>query len=271
MAVLPSVDRPTEAPWLAFPTAPVPTSFDPCWLHTPALRVKTHTAPADALSPNPPTMAVLPSPDSATELPWLAPLVPLTAPVPTSLIPCWLRTPALRVNTHTAPAPALSPAPPTMAVLPSAESATESPWLAEPLAPVPTRFEPCWVNCADTGCEAQNIALKTRADAAALAARRKQLIRDVAATAIRACAARAKSNTLIISPRTHGPARHKRPAGTALPRVSQADHKQTVYWFAMRRKGRQRSDFRYRSPIQLGQTASTAPSPTPDAPSGAPC
>jgi hypothetical protein len=54
---------------------------------------KTHAAPTE-LSPGPPMMAVLPSPDSATEVPWSA--FP-TAPVPTSLLPCWAQTPLLRV------------------------------------------------------------------------------------------------------------------------------------------------------------------------------
>jgi hypothetical protein len=61
--------------------------------------------------------------------------------------------PLLRVKTHTAPAPAapgtpLSLSPPTLAVLPSADSATEKPWSAFPTAPVPTSFGPCCVNCA---------------------------------------------------------------------------------------------------------------------------
>src|SRR5271167_2061305 len=121
MAVLPSADNATEWPWPAAPTAPVPTSLLPCWVQTPLLRVKTHTAPATPLSPRPPTKALLPSAESATEKPRLA--VP-TAPVPTSLSPCWVQTPLLLVKTHTAPASELSPTPPTTAVLPSAESAT---------------------------------------------------------------------------------------------------------------------------------------------------
>ena len=50
--------------------------------------------PGAQLSPGPPTMAVLPSADSATETP--CPAFP-TAPVPTSLLPCWVQTPPLRV------------------------------------------------------------------------------------------------------------------------------------------------------------------------------
>jgi hypothetical protein len=57
MAVLPSADSATETPWAASPTAPLPTSLAPCWLHMPALRVKAHVAPA-ALSLSPPIMAV---------------------------------------------------------------------------------------------------------------------------------------------------------------------------------------------------------------------
>ena len=46
---------------------------------------KTHAAPACELSPGPPTMAVLPSADSATDMPcWALP----AAPVPTNLLPC---------------------------------------------------------------------------------------------------------------------------------------------------------------------------------------
>ena len=47
----------------------MPTSLAPCWVQTPPLRVNTHAAPVLELSPHPPTMAVLPSPDSATEEP----------------------------------------------------------------------------------------------------------------------------------------------------------------------------------------------------------
>src|SRR6516165_9419437 len=141
MAVLPSSDIATEKPWTALPTAPVPTSLLPCWFQTPPLRVKTHVAPACELSLGPPTTAVLPSSDSATDQPCAAP----TPPVPTSLLPCWVQTPLLRVKTHAAPACELSPGPPTMAVLPSADSATEMPCWAPPTAPVPTSLLPCWL------------------------------------------------------------------------------------------------------------------------------
>ena len=46
MAVLPSAERDTDPPWLAFPTAPEPTSLVPCCVQTPPLRVQTHAAPA---------------------------------------------------------------------------------------------------------------------------------------------------------------------------------------------------------------------------------
>src|SRR5262249_57707185 len=42
-----------------------------CWLHVPPLRMKNQAAPA-VVSPGPPTMAVLPPAETATELPWLA-------------------------------------------------------------------------------------------------------------------------------------------------------------------------------------------------------
>ena len=109
---------------LSGPTAPEPTSLGPCWVQTPPLLVQTHAAPAILLSPNPPTRAVLPSAERDTEVPWNA--AP-TASEPTSLGPCWVQAPPLRVQIHTAPAELLSPNPPTMAVLPSAERDTETP------------------------------------------------------------------------------------------------------------------------------------------------
>src|SRR5580658_8501256 len=78
--------------------------------------VKTHAAPACELSPAPPTMAVVPSADSATEAPWRA--AP-TAPLPKSFDPCWVQTPPLWVKTHAAPVFDLSSGPPTIAVVPS--------------------------------------------------------------------------------------------------------------------------------------------------------
>src|SRR5580765_1605784 len=139
MTVLPSPETDTDAPWRR-PADPSPTSLAPCWVHTPPLRVYTHTAPADALSSGPPTTAVFPSADSATDCPWCpAP----TAPVPTSFAPCCVHVVPLYVYTHAAPLPALSSGPPTMAVLPSAESATELPCLAPPAAAPPTSFAPC--------------------------------------------------------------------------------------------------------------------------------
>src|SRR5260370_35475047 len=91
-------------------------------------------------------MAVLPSADSATDMPW-------RAAAATSLSPCWVQRPSLRVKTHAAPAAprpkgtdrshGLSPGPPTIAVLPSPDNATDMPWWALPTAPVPTSFLPC--------------------------------------------------------------------------------------------------------------------------------
>src|SRR6516165_8493231 len=119
-------DSATEAPcWAPPPAAPVPTSLLPCWVHTPPLRVNTHAAPVALLSVCPPTIAVLPSADSAAETPCWTKLP--TAPLPTSLLPCWVHTPPLRVNTHAAPALLLSPHPPTSAVFPAADSAAEAP------------------------------------------------------------------------------------------------------------------------------------------------
>ena len=72
-------------------------------------------------------MPVWPSPDSATEDPSLA--TP-ELPAPTSLAPNWVQAVPIRVNTHAAPRKELSSRPPTSAVLPSAESATDwsHPW-----------------------------------------------------------------------------------------------------------------------------------------------
>src|SRR5450759_1741779 len=123
MAVLPSAERDTDTPWLAVPTALEPTSLVPHWVQAPALLVQTHAAPAPLLSPPPPTMAALPSKERDTELPCRA--FP-TAPEPTSLV-CWVQALPLLVQTHAAPTAPLSPDPPTMAVLPSAERDTESP------------------------------------------------------------------------------------------------------------------------------------------------
>src|SRR6266700_2437885 len=146
-AMLPSADSATDVP--RRPTAPVLTSLF-CCVQTPPLRVNTHAAPvaprpkgADrSLSPGPPKIAVLPSADNATDMPWRA--LP-TASVPTSFLPCCVQTPPLRVNTHAAPVLLLSDHPPTMAVLPSAESATAMPWRPFPTAPMPTSFLPCWL------------------------------------------------------------------------------------------------------------------------------
>src|SRR5712675_1436594 len=117
--MLPSADSATDVP--RRPTAPVLTSLF-CCVQTPSLRVNAHAAPvaprpkgadrSHGLSPGPPKIAVLPSADNATDMPWRA--LP-TALVPTSFLPCCVQTPPLRVNTHAASVPH----PPTMAVLPS--------------------------------------------------------------------------------------------------------------------------------------------------------
>src|SRR5262245_33427502 len=75
-----------------------------------AQAVKTHAAPTPCeLSSGPPTIAVLPSPDSETDSPCLA--AP-TAPVPTTFCPYWVQTPLLRTKAHAAPALLLSNGPP---------------------------------------------------------------------------------------------------------------------------------------------------------------
>src|SRR6478672_3909416 len=150
IATLPSADQATDMPCRAVPTAPLLTSFSPCCVQPPSLRINTHAAPAGprpkgtdrshGLSLGPPMSAVLPSADSASDMPWLA--AP-TAPEPTSFLPCCDQIPRLRVNTHAAPVLSWSDQPPTIAVLPSADSATEAPWRAIPMAPEPTSCLPC--------------------------------------------------------------------------------------------------------------------------------
>ena len=101
-AVLPSADTDTEIPWCAIPSRTVPQSLSPCWVHAPLICVKIHMAPVPSLSLSPPTTTVVPSADTATELP--CPAIILETPVPTSLI-C---EPLVRLYTHAAPAPPLS-------------------------------------------------------------------------------------------------------------------------------------------------------------------
>src|SRR5262245_35333730 len=148
--MLPSADSATDVP--RRPTALLLTSLLPCCVQTPPLRVNTHAAPgaprpkgrdrSHGLSPGPPTMAVLPSADNATDMPWRA--LP-TASAATSFLPCCVQIPPRRVNTHAAPVLLLSDQPPTRAVLPSAESATDMPRRGFPTALLPTSFLPSWL------------------------------------------------------------------------------------------------------------------------------
>src|SRR5690242_7309319 len=98
--VLPSADRATDEPCSPPPNASDPTSFPPCCVHTPRLRVKLHGAPLEAWSALPPPAAVFPSPGAATAHPCCA--AP-AAPAPISFAPCCVHVPPLRVNTHAAP------------------------------------------------------------------------------------------------------------------------------------------------------------------------
>src|SRR5450759_5272382 len=108
--------------------APEPTSLGP-WVQRTPLLVQTHAAPAPAFAAIPPMMAVLPSVERDTEEPCEA--FP-NSPEATSLLPCGLQTTPVLVQTHAAPAPLLSPYPPTMAVLPSPERDTDEPWKEVP-------------------------------------------------------------------------------------------------------------------------------------------
>jgi hypothetical protein len=149
MAVFPSPDNATDDPSPEAPTPPMAASLLPCWVHTPPLRVNTHAAPKPELSFGPPRTAVLPSADNATDVPSPEAPVPSLA---TSLLPCCVHTPPLRVYTHAAPVPgptALpSCGPPTIAVLPSADTATDVPCWGVPTPPAPTSGGPRWTNWA---------------------------------------------------------------------------------------------------------------------------
>src|SRR5262249_22322798 len=128
--------------------------------HVPPLRVKIHAAPTLPLSARPPTMAVLPSADNATEEPCWAP--PTLLP-PTSFAPCCAQLPpGTRVNTHAAPSSELSKGPPIMAVLPLPDSATEEPCRAAPIA-LPIRVFPSRVKSASADCVGQRSAIAVSA------------------------------------------------------------------------------------------------------------
>src|SRR5216684_2499029 len=104
----------------------------------------------NGLSLNAPTIAVLPSVERATELPCRAPdeqpcTTQIAAPEPTSFFPCWVQTPPLLVQIHTAPTPLLSRLSPMMAVFPSPERATVICLYEVPTGPEPTSLLPCWV------------------------------------------------------------------------------------------------------------------------------
>src|SRR5207237_2412370 len=119
-AVFPSSDSATLAPCSAAPTAPLPTSFDPCCDQVDPERVNTHAAPLKLSSHVPPISAVHPSPDSATLPPCPA---ASAAPVPTSFDPCCDQVDPERASTHAAPVPPSSTGPPTNAVFPSPDNA----------------------------------------------------------------------------------------------------------------------------------------------------
>src|SRR5262249_727765 len=140
MAVLPSAETATDIPCPGGnggSPAPLPTSLPPCCVPASPLRVQTPAPPLVRLSLGPPPLAVLPPADRATDGPWDQKAPPYSVVVPTSLA-CCLQTPPLRMNTHAAPAgpmeagrsrsALLAPGPPTMAVLPSADNATDMPW-----------------------------------------------------------------------------------------------------------------------------------------------
>src|SRR5437773_425117 len=113
-------------------TKPEPTSLDPCTLQLSPFRLQTQAAPIPLSAFFPPMMAVLPSAEMATEAPcWLAG----PESEPTSGPACCVQRPPFFVQIHAAPALLLLLTPPTIAVLPSAETATLLPCSAVSDAP----------------------------------------------------------------------------------------------------------------------------------------
>ena len=141
-AVWPSAERETLVPCCcAAPTPSVPTNLLPSCIHpTETKRIKIQAAPALALSKWPPTRAVLPLADSATDLPNQGLPTPSEG---TNFVPSCAHVVPERLKIHTAPLPPSSITPPTIAVLPSAESATEKPCQALPVFPVPINLACC--------------------------------------------------------------------------------------------------------------------------------
>jgi hypothetical protein len=184
----------TEIPCEAAPIFPVPTSLT-FWVQRPALRVNTHAAPCSELSLSPPAMAVLPSSEMETDLPKLAlptalegtreaccdqippdrvntntvfpvdlptravlpsPEMETASPEPAVRTACWVQAPPVCVNIHTPRAP------PTIAVVPSLETPTDSPCRVKlSVAPVPVSLAPCCINWA---FEMKTIATKPASD-----------------------------------------------------------------------------------------------------------
>ena len=147
-AVLPFDASATLAPNSPLPVSPRAVSFSPCWLHFSPACVNTHAAPSPGtpsslwLSQGPPINASWPLEDSATLWPnWAS---RPDSPSAVSFSPCWLHFLPERVNTQAAPVPGpkpwalLSHGAPTIAVLPSDESATLRPNWPSPISPVGT-------------------------------------------------------------------------------------------------------------------------------------
>src|ERR1041384_5998279 len=128
-ARLPSLESATRRPCASGVCGPpAPTSLGPCCVQTPFWRVKIHTAPVGGSNGAPET-TVLPSAEMATDAPCVG-NVPLD-PVPT-IRAISVQTPLDRVKIYSAPVVAgdgleSAPGPPSAAVFPSAERATEKP------------------------------------------------------------------------------------------------------------------------------------------------
>ena len=123
------------------PIAPLPTSLGPCCVHVPLLRVNTHAAPEGEKSfplVGAASTAVLPSADSATDMPLEFGLPNRTTAhqLGSLLCPCAGATGEHPDRPYVGAAVG---APPTMAVLPSSDSATDKPLYG---GPRPHRYRP---------------------------------------------------------------------------------------------------------------------------------
>jgi len=146
MAVLPSAESETPVPCVAIPMAPVPTSLAPCWLHTPPERVYIHAAPVSPLSPYPPTDGGIPVAGKRDRRALSLKSAYSTCADQFSAL---LAPHPARVRKHPRGAGVAVVKEPTHDGSIAVAGERDRPALmCGPTAPVPTKFGPCWVNCA---------------------------------------------------------------------------------------------------------------------------